>query len=132
MSISISQRSTNALSTLNSVPKDKLENICKYILQVVVVGRSALEIGDEADQLPVAVATLFVEAARAQASTDQFRYLNIYPQYIAFPVILYHRTQRAFLDDLTVSADRVKVLADLYEQNKGPLVSHLETIGIYT
>ena len=34
------------------------------------------------------------------------------------------------MEDLAVSAVRARSLADMYEQNKEPLVSHLDSIGI--
>ena len=47
MSLSLSQRSANVLANIDtSISEQELANVCKYILQTIVMGRSSIELGN--------------------------------------------------------------------------------------
>ena len=57
----------------------------------------------------IAISTLFLEASKVRASSEQFS---------------------TVLTDLAISPANVTMLKEMYEQNRGPLLEHIEMTGI--
>jgi hypothetical protein len=89
--LTVSQKTLSELTEVDTVSTEDFSKVCKYFLQVIMRGRTTLEIGVVSTYNPTAISfynvpseenlepalsaasTVLLEAARVRASTDQIR-----------------------------------------------------------
>lgn len=107
--LSISARATAGLGKLNAVSEPGLALLCKYFLQSVVAGSSAVVVDDGDHEALCAVSTLLLEGAKAQSPAAQIR---------------------AVLTECGVGAETATVLTELYSTHLETLTAHMLRTGI--
>ena len=105
--LSISQKCSAGLALLNALSEPALASLCKFFLQSVVAGNSAVVVEDH--EALCAVSTLLLEGARANSPAAQIR---------------------AVLTECGVNASASAVLSELYSTHLETLQQHMRRTGI--
>lgn len=73
--IHVSSKTLENLSSLSDVPKESLGKVCKYFLQVLIKGTSNMALDESLDDALSCISTVLLEAARANATVEQLKYV---------------------------------------------------------
>mmetsp|Transcript_29064 Transcript_29064/g.48850 ORF Transcript_29064/g.48850 Transcript_29064/m.48850 type:complete len:195 (+) Transcript_29064:86-670(+) len=105
----LSSKTTKCISELDVVRKEDLGKICKYFMQSLVKGSTAIALDASLDDSLCAVSTLLLEAAKLNCTVDNLK---------------------SILAELGTGLNVIEILSALYHEHLDTIREHLNTTGI--